>query len=404
MSSHDQDTTMDTGKRTALYDAHVAAGASMVRVDGWELPSQYSEGPAAEHLWTRSRCSICDFSHLSRISIAGADALSFLQRVLTSNVAALELGSAQYGILANENGSALDEGYLYRFEEGKYLFVGNAAPRERTLAYLREAGRRDRVTITDDTFRYAAIAVQGPDSEKILKILSGGREITDHRKGSLNILDLEGRRIWMARTGYTGGSGGYEAYLENADAVWFWERLQALGARPAGLTARDTLRIEAGLPHFGQEFGLDREGKEMPIFAVPLARFAVSFAEEKGDFVGKAALARQYDAFLRIQAGNFNDISALPWRIIPIALTSAGALQEGMDIRYRGKTVGYVTSAATVPYFRPLVQEAANAEHPDIARRSIGLAYLASELSDGAEIEVDVCGQWERVSVVARHM
>lgn len=275
---------MNIGKKTALYDAHIAAGASMVRQDGWELPSQYPEGPEAEHLWTRSQCSICDFSHLSRISIAGADALLFLQRVLTSNVAALELGRAQYSILSNENGCALDEGYLYRFEEGKYLFVGNSAPRERTLTYLREAGRQDRVTITDDTFRSSAIAVQGPASEEILKILSGGREITDRRKGSLNILELEGHRVWIGRTGYTGGSSCYEAYLENADARWFWERLQTLGARPAGLTARDMLRIEAGLPHFGQEFGLDREGKEVPIFAVPQARFAVSFAKEKGDY------------------------------------------------------------------------------------------------------------------------
>lgn len=141
-----------------------------------------------------------------------------------------ELGYAQYGILANKNGSALDEGYLYRFEGGKYLFVGNSAPRERTLAYLREAGTLEWVTIMDDTFRYAAIAVQGPDSERILKVLSGGREITDRKKGSLNILDLEGNRVQIARTGYTSGSGCYEAYLENADARWFWELASGTGS------------------------------------------------------------------------------------------------------------------------------------------------------------------------------
>ena len=202
------------GKNTPLYDTHVAAGASLVRLDGWELLSQYLKGPEAEHLWTHNQCSICDFSHLSRISIARADAMPFLQRVLTSNVTVLELGYAQYGILANKNGSALDEGYLYRFEGGKYLFVGNSAPRERTLAYLREAGTLEWVTIMDDTFRYAAIAVQGPDSERILKVLSGGREITDRKKGSLNILELEGNRVQIARTGYTSGSGCYEAYLQ----------------------------------------------------------------------------------------------------------------------------------------------------------------------------------------------
>lgn len=395
---------MDIGKKTALYDAHVAAGVSMVRQDGWELPAQYLEGPEAEHLWTRNQCSICDFSHLSRISIAGADALTFLQRVLTSDVAALELGRAQYSILSNENGCALDEGYLYRFEEGKYLFVGNSAPRERTLTYLREAERQDWVTITDDTFRSSAIAVQGPGSEEILKILSGGREITDRRKGSLNILELEGHRVWIGRTGYTGGSSCYEVYLENADARWFWERLQTLGARPAGLVARDMLRIEAGLPHFGQEFGLDREGKEMPIFAVPQARFAVSFAKEKGDYVGKAALSRQYHAFQHIQAGDYGDISALPRRIVPIVLTSAGVLREQMNVYHQGKPVGYVTSGATVPCIRAEARAAANRKDPEIARRSIGLAYLASDVSIGAEVEVDVCGQRKTANVVARHM
>ena len=142
----------------------------------------------------------------------------------------------------------------------------------------------------------------------------------------------------------------------------------------------------------------------MPIFAVPLVRFAVSFAEEKGDFVGKAALARQYDAFLRIQAGNFEDISALSRHIVPIAMTSVSTLRERIEVRYRGKPAGYVISAAMVPYFCPLAQEAAGAEHLDIARWSVGLACLASDLSVGAEIEVDVCGQRERASVVARHM
>ena len=362
---------MNTEKKTALYDVHRAEGAEMIDLFGWALPQQYPEGSAAEHLADRRGCGLCDFSHLSRITVAGADALALLQRVLTSDVAAVAEGDAQYAILSNERGCALDEAYLYRTGESAWLFVGNAAVRERTVAYLREAAQGCRVTVTDETLRTAAIAVQGPRSEELLTVLSGGRTLTGSRKGSHGVLELEGHRVRIARTGYTGDPVGFEVYTENADAPWLWKRLRALGAKPVGLGARDSLRIEAGLPHFGQEFGLDRDGAELPIFAVPLARFAVSFAPEKGDFIGRAALLRQRESLTR--------------RIVLVAGADS-VLTEGADLLWQRRPVGYVTSAAAVLCAQ--------------GRRHIGLACVSADVPAGAELTQGTA----RVLVVDRHL
>ena len=349
---------MNTEKKTALYDVHRAEGAEMIDLFGWALPQQYPEGSAAEHLADRRGCGLCDFSHLSRITVAGADALALLQRVLTSDVAAVAEGDAQYAILSNERGCALDEAYLYRTGESAWLFVGNAAVRERTVAYLREAAQGCRVTVTDETLRTAAIAVQGPRSEEFLTVLSGGRALTGSRKkGSHSVVELEGHRVRISRTGYTGDPVGFEVYTENDDAPWLWQRLRALGAAPVGLGARDSLRIEAGLPHFGQEYGFDRDGAELPIFAVPLARFAVSFAPEKGDFIGRAALLRQRESLSR--------------RIVAVDGVD-GVLTEGADLLWQGRPVGYVTSAASVPCAQGL--------------RRLGLACVSADVPAGAEL------------------
>ena len=360
-------------RKTALYDIHLAEGAEMIDLGGWVLPQQYPEGSAAEHLWDRGACSLCDFSHLSRIAVSGADALALLQRVLTSNVAALEQGRAQYGILSSESGCALDEAYLYGVGENAYFFVGNAAVRERTVDYLREQSRGQRVTVRDETLQTAAIAVQGPRSEALLTELFGNLDFLGHRKGSFGCVEREGRRLWVGRTGYTGDPVGFEVYTEACDAPWLWERLRAMGAKPAGLGARDSLRIEAGLPHFGQEYGLDRDGAELPIFAVPLARFAVHFAE-KGDFTGREALIRQREHLTR--------------RIVPVAGLD-GPLTEGADLLCRGEPVGYVTSAAAAPC-------------PETGGlRYIGLACVAAGISAGAALTLRSGG---RVQVVERHL
>ena len=148
-------------KRTQLYDVHVAAGAEMVDFGGWEMPIQYPSGIIAEHLYTRQVCSLFDVSHMGRLLIEGPERRAFLQHVLTSNVAALDVGLAQYCIIPNENGGAVDDAYLYMFEEDNYLLVVNAANTEKDLAHLRQALAGFDCTITDISGDWAAIAVQG---------------------------------------------------------------------------------------------------------------------------------------------------------------------------------------------------------------------------------------------------
>ena len=149
-------------KRTQLYDVHVQAGATMVDFGGWEMPIQYPSGVVAEHLYTRHACSLFDVSHMGRLLIEGPDRLAFLQHVLTSNVAGLDLNMAQYCIIPDTDGSAVDDAYLYRYEDERYLLVVNAANKEKDLAHLSAVCKDFNCTVTDISGDWAAIAVQGP--------------------------------------------------------------------------------------------------------------------------------------------------------------------------------------------------------------------------------------------------
>ena len=280
-------------KRTQLYDVHVNSGATMVDFGGWEMPVQYPTGIVAEHLYTRHACSLFDVSHMGRLIIAGPDRVAFLQHVLSSNVNALDLNMAQYCIIPDEDGSAVDDAYLYCFNEENLLLVVNASNTDKDLAHLNKYLKDYDCTITNITADYASIAVQGPKSKDMLTQLAGGVALTEPVKNALNTLTMEGREVLIAKTGYTGEPLGYEVFIKSEDAQWMWNRLIELGAKPAGLGARDTLRLEASMPLYGHEMGVDPDGNNMPIFAVPLARFAVSFAPQKGDFVGREHLAVQ---------------------------------------------------------------------------------------------------------------
>ena len=391
-------------KRTQLYDVHVAAGATMVDFGGWEMPIKYPSDIVAEHLYTRHFCSLFDVSHMGRILVDGPEAVPFLQHVLSSNVMALDLNQAQYAIIPNENGGAVDDAYLYRFEEERYLLVVNAANTDKDLAHLNEQIKSYDARMTVITGDYAAIAVQGPKAKEILQVLSGGKAVTEPVKNALNTLDFEGRTVRVAKTGYTGEPIGYEVYVASAEAEWLWNRLIELGAKPAGLGARDTLRLEAGLPLYGHEMGLAPDDTEIPIFAVPLAKFAVSFSEQKGDFIGRAPLEKQFAAFKKIMSRDFSDLSVLPRRIMPITLLDRGIMRAGMPV-YRGdELIGYVTSGTMVPYYRHEGKGLETVILDDTANRAIGLAYLASDTLEDDVVTVDVRGRRLKAVIPPYHM
>lgn len=392
-------------KRTQLYDVHVAAGATMVDFGGWEMPIQYPSGIIAEHLYTRQVCSLFDVSHMGRLLIEGPQRKEFLQHVLTSNVSALDLNMAQYCIIPNENGGAVDDAYLYLFQEDSYLLVVNAANIDKDLEHLNRALSGFDCTITNISAEWASIAVQGPKSKEMLMTLTGGESPTkEPTKNSLGTVSLEGRQARIAKTGYTGEPLGYEVYVRSEDVVWLWNRLVELGARPAGLGARDTLRMEASFPLYGHEMGTAPDGSEIPIFAVPLAKFAVSFSAQKGNFIGRAALERQHRAFVRYMDRDFSDLSPLPRRIAPIALLDRGVMRAGMEIYQGDKLVGWVTSGTMVPYFKTQGEGLSTVILEASGKRAIGLCYIDSDVLVDDTVEVDIRGKRLKAVIPARHM
>ena len=375
-------------KRTPLYDAHVAAGATMVDFGGWEMPIQYPAGIVTEHLYDRKHCGIFDVSHMGRLIVEGPDRVAFLQKVLSSNVAALVPGRAQYCIIPTETGGAVDDAYLYMYEEDKYMLIVNASNTDKDLAHFAKYLPDYDCTLTNITDSYSSIAVQGPDAEKILKILSDGAEITGPKKNDLNELQMEGHTVRVSKTGYTGDPIGWELFIDAKDVTWLWNRLIELGAQPTALGARDTLRLEAGLPLYGHEMGEDHAGNEMPVFAVSLARFAVSFKEEKGDFVARELLLNQKE-------------NGTPKKVIPIALVDRGVMRAGMDIYKDGVHIGWVTSGTMVPYYN--FDEEGNILDTT-GKRSIGFAYVDSSVTMEDVLHIDVRGKMLKAKAVSKHM
>ena len=375
-------------KRTPLYDAHVAAGGTMVDFGGWEMPIQYPAGIVSEHLYDRKHCGIFDVSHMGRLIVEGPERLAFLQKVLSSNVEKLVPGRAQYCIIPSETGGAVDDAYLYMYEEDRYMLVVNASNTDKDLAHFAKYLPDYDCTITNITDTYSSVAVQGPDAEKILKILSGGTELTGPRKNDLGEVVMEGRTIRTSRTGYTGDPIGWELFIDAGEVNWLWNRLIELGGQPTALGARDTLRLEAGLPLYGHEMGEDAGGTEMPVFAVSLAKFAVSFAEEKGEFVARELLLAQKE-------------NGTPRKVFSVALTDRGVMRAGMDVYKNGVHIGWVTSGTMVPYY----QFDENAEPLEkTGKRSIGFAYIDADVTMDDVIEIDVRGKRLKARRVAKHM
>jgi aminomethyltransferase len=393
-------------KRTLLYDAHIAAGATMVDFGGWEMPIQYPEGILAEHLYTRSCCGLFDVSHMGRLLIEGPERLTFLQHVLSSNAALLDVNQAQYCIIPAEDGSAVDDAYLYRFEEDRFLLVVNASNTDKDLAWFAPIVKNYDCTIKNITNETVSIAVQGPKSEEILKTLAGVDEVTKPARNNLSTLMMEGHKVLVSRTGYTAEPIGYELFLKNEDAHWMWNRLIELGGKPAGLGARDTLRMEGMLPLYGDEMGVDEEGKPMPIFALALARFAVSFDEAKGDFVGKEALKQQAAAQACFKAKDYNPeaMATLGKRVRPIALLDRGVIRHGMEVYRNGEMIGWVTSGTVIPYFMTEGEGADVKLLPETGKRAIGICYIKSDVPVNGEVEVDVRGRRLKAVIPSKHI
>jgi len=244
--------------RTPLHERHVAAGARLVDFAGWEMPVFYA-GPSspmrAEHVAVRQACGIFDVSHMGQIETSGPQALELLQRLLSNDVSALPVGGAQYSVLCREDGGVLDDLFTYRLDAERYLTVTNASNHLRDLAWFQaQADLLPDAHVTDRISDWAMLAVQGPLAREIVQAIS---DAPLPQRMTVGMRRLGGAEVIVCGTGYT-GEDGVELLCEPEDAEDLWAELVRRGAKPAGLGARDTLRLEVCFHLYGNDLSVER--------------------------------------------------------------------------------------------------------------------------------------------------
>jgi aminomethyltransferase len=390
---------------TVLHEKHVSLGAAMVDFGGWHMPLQYRDGIVEEHLATRRGAGLFDVSHMGRFIVRGTGALPFLQHVLSNNAAALDTGFAQYTMIPNARGGAVDDAYLYRFTPDEYLLVVNAANRDADWRYLFDIlPFFPTAQMEDISGSMAMISLQGPSSRAILQELIGSGGLPEPIKNAIRSASIHGKKVLISRTGYTGEPLGFEFFVAAADAPWLWDLFLEKGAVPVGLGARDTLRLEAGLPLFGHELGKDPAGQEIPVFACPLARFAVSLSLLKADFIGREGLALQWEALKRIQDEDYRSLGDLPRRIMPFALRGKGIARAGFRVFKGAEEIGFVTSGTMVPYWKTEGTGLSTRFTGEREMRAIGLMLIDSRLKKDDPVEIEIRGNRVDAVVVPWHL
>jgi aminomethyltransferase len=337
--------------RTPLYEKHLELGARMVDFAGWEMPVQY-EGIREEHSAVRTHAGMFDVSHMGEVEVEGPGALAFLQRVFSNDVAAIELGGAQYSCLCNEDGGVLDDLFAYRLGGDRYLVVTNSANHASDLAWLGRWSRDFDVAVRDVADRYAMVAVQGPNARGIV---ARTLRIELPPRMQVGVVRVGGRPALACGTGYT-GEDGVELLLDPEVAAAIWAELVDAGVVPCGLGARDTLRLEVCFHLHGNDLTPDRNPIE--------AGLGWCCREETG-FVGAEAVARAR------REGTAE-------KLAPFEIEGAGIPRQGNPVIIAETTVGEVTSGT----FSPSLE------------RGIGMAYVRADLAEpGTEIEIDVRGK-----------
>jgi aminomethyltransferase len=377
----DGNSDSDVLGETVLHPWHVENGAKMVPFGGWDMPVQYAGGIIQEHLATRRNAGLFDVSHMGRFRVMGPAAEEFLLHTLTNNAQGLDAGYAHYTFIANEVGGALDDAYLYKLAEADFLLVVNASNRQKDWDWL--VGHNDAgADLEDISEGLAMVSLQGPRSQEILEKVIAVQDLPENKRNRLATVRLDGHDLIVARTGYTGESVCFELFPESDQAVALWQRLRDLGAEPVGLGARDSLRLEAGLPLYGHELGSDPDGGEIPIFANAIANVAVRHSDEH-DYIGKAALERQREELILIRRGELKAPVAdrlLKALVQPIALFDGRRpLRAEYTVRDDDTDIGWVTSGTVVPYSGFFGTGITASPSDDHDLRPIGLAMVRSD-------------------------
>lgn len=346
--------------KTPLHDWHVAHGGRMVDFAGWAMPVQYST-IVGEHQNVRRAAGLFDISHMGRLRLTGPDAVPLVERLVTCRVAALAPSQVRYGLLTNESGGVLDDILVYRLGPQDLLLVVNASNREKAVRWTESQLGNANVTLRDETFETAMIALQGPGAAAMLaKQFTGLGYYRCAREPILKVPAV------VSRTGYT-GEDGFEFIVSAADARELWEGLLAAGSIPrlvpCGLGCRDTLRLEAGMPLYGHELT-----EEIDPISAGLV-FAVALDKE---FIGRDAIAAVAERG--------------PEKVrIGLRLAGKRIAREGTPLLAGGEPTGAVTSGT----FSPTLQTV------------IAMGYVPAKYAEpGTRLEADLRGKREEATVV----
>jgi glycine cleavage system T protein (aminomethyltransferase) len=353
-------------RSTPLRAVHERLGATMTEFAGWLMPLRYGS-EIAEHRAVRSAAGLFDLSHMGEIIVSGPGAAAALDYALTGQPSAMKPGRARYTMICAPDGGVLDDLIVYRLADTEFLVVANAANTAVVAAALRERTAGHQAQVDDRTGDYALIAIQGPHAARILAPLTDiGLDQVRYYAGQRAV--VAGRDVLLARTGYT-GEDGFELFTSPGDAEPLWLALTAAGEAdglvPAGLAARDTLRLEAGMPLYGNELGTD-----VTPFDAGLGRVVV--LDKPGDFVGRAALADR--------------AQAAPQRVlVGLTVGSRRVPRHGYAVLWDGQPHGTVTSGAPSPTLGVPIA---------MAYLDPGPAQLAAE-DAGTRLAVDIRGRAE---------
>jgi aminomethyltransferase len=333
-------------RRTPLYEEHKSLGARLVDFAGWEMPVQY-EGIKAEHNAVRNHAGLFDVSHMGEVVFRGPDAEEAVQRLVTRDVARQETGQAGYSAVCYEDGGTVDDVIVYRRPDD-FLVVVNASNREKDLEHFRENTKDLDVEVADESDDWALLAVQGPEAAGILQ------DFTDADLSNLKPFRfvegaIGGAKTSISRTGYT-GEDGFELYLSPDDAPHLWRELLEAGATPAGLGARDTLRLEAGMCLYGNELDPETTPLEAGI------DFAVHLDKEQ-EFIGQEALRREKE-------------EGLGKKLVGFEVEGKGIARHDYPVRAGEENVGRVTSGTLSPTLG----------------KAIGLALVSPGVEDRFEV------------------
>jgi len=348
----------DTLKRTPLYEEHVALGGKIVPFAGFEMPVQYPSGITAEHKAVREAAGLFDVSHMGEFVVRGPQALDLIQTITVNDASKMEVGQAQYSAMCLEHGGVVDDLIVYRFAD-RWMLVVNASNAAKDLAWVRRHAEGLDVEVEDRSDATALIALQGPAARDILRPLVD-LDVDDVRYYHFLEGRVNGVPAVVSGTGYT-GEDGFELYLDAGDAVGAWRALmkagEGKGLIPAGLGARDSLRLEVGYALYGND--LDEEHTPLESGLGWITKLG------KGDFVGREVLAKQKE-------------EGVSRRLVGFKLVGKGFPRPGYPVVAGGEDVGVVTSGTVAPSLG----------------YGVGMAYVPPELSKpDTPIQVDIRGK-----------